>query len=276
MEMKRYDPMNDVLCKFILGREERKHITIDFINSMLDRDKEHEVVDITFRNVEMVPLAADTKLTRLDIFCILSTGERLDCEIQIVNHRNMGQRTLYYWSQMYLMSLKQGKDYKSLSPSITINLLRYSFLPQEEPHAMYGIYNPANMHRLTGDMELHFFEIPKFRKKPLREMTRAERWLAYFASQLDEQEVEAMEATAIKDAFSAADLFMQDEEQRLAYVNREMAIMDYQSDMNAYREEGRKEGKADLVRNLLTVGTPMEYIRKASGWTDEAILALKN
>ncbi len=186
----------------------------------------------------------------------------------------MGQRSLYYWAQMYLMSLRQGQDYKALTPSITINLLRYSFLPQEEPHAMYGVYNPANLHRLTEDMELHFYEIPKFRKKPIGEMTRADRWLAYFASQLDEQEVETM--GAIKDAFSAADLFMQDEEQRLAYVNREMAIMDYQSDMKSYREEGKEEGKEDLIRNLLTVGTPIEYIRKATGWTEEAILALKN
>ena len=280
MAVERYNPMNDVLFKFIFGKEERKHITIDFINSMLDRDKAHEVVDITFRNVEMIPLAAEVKLTRLDVFCVLSTGEKADLEIQVVNHRNMGQRSLYYWAQMYLLSLKQGQDYKALTPAITINLLRYSFLPQEEPHAMYGIYNPANMHRLTGDMELHFFEIPKFRKKPIGEMSRTERWLAYFASQLDEQEAEAMEATAIKDAFSAADLFMQNEEQRLAYVNREMAIMDYQSDMKSYREEGRKEGKEegkeDLIRNLLTVGTPIEYIRKATGWTEEAILALKN
>ena len=91
---------------------------------------------------------------------------------------------------------------------------------------------------------------------------------------LGTEEAEAMEATAIKDAFSAADLFMQDEEQRLAYVNREMAIMDYQSDMKSYRDEGREEGKEELIRNLLTVGTPIEYIRKASGWTEEAILAV--
>ena len=267
--------MNDVLFKFIFGKEERKHITIDFINSMLDRDKEHEVVDITFKNVEIVPLAAEIKLTRLDVFCVLSTGERVDIEIQVVNHKNMGQRSLYYWAQMYLLFLKQGDDYKKLAPAITINLLQYSFLPQEDPHAMYGIYNPANMHRLTDDMELHFFEIPKFRKKPISEMTRAERWLAYFASQLDKQEAEEMEATAIKDAFNAADIFMQNEEQRLAYVNREMAIMDYQSDMNASREEGRAEGTADAVRRLYLNGEiSSDTIMKTFGWSKEQVEAL--
>ncbi len=275
MATEHYNPMNDVLFKFIFGKEEHKHITIDFINSMLERDPAHEVVDLTFKNVEMIPLMGEAKLTRLDVFCTLSSGEKADLEVQVVNHKNMGQGSLYYWAQMYLMSLRKGQDYKSLTPSITINLLRYSFLPQEEPHAMYGVYNPANLHRLTEDMELHFYEIPKFRKKPIGEMTRADRWLAYFASQLDEQEAETMEATAIKDAFNAADLFMQDEEQRLAYVNREMAIMDYQSDMNACREEGANEATINIVKNMLAMGVSPDIIQKATGMKESAILEMQ-
>ncbi|MBO6304718.1 MAG: Rpn family recombination-promoting nuclease/putative transposase [Selenomonadaceae bacterium] len=197
MEIERYNPMNDVLFKFVFGKEERKYITIDLINSMLDRKEENKVVDITFKNVEMIPLEIEGKLTRLDIFCILSTGENLDIEIQVINQQNMGRRTLYYWAQMYLLSLKRGEDYIKLIPTITINLLNYSFLPQEEPHAMYGIYNTANGHRLTQDLELHFFEIPKFKKKPLSKMTKAEKWLAYFASQTDKEEADKMGEVAI-------------------------------------------------------------------------------
>ena len=112
--------------------------------------------------------------------------------------------------------------------------------------------------------------------------------LMYNANQLDEQEVEAMEATAIKDAFSAANLFMQDEDQRLAYVNREMAIMDYQSDMNACREEGRREGwqkgrqegasKAalDIAQNMLSLGMSPDIIHKATGIEKTAILKMQS
>ena len=32
---KKYNPMNDVLFKFIFGKEERKHVTIDFLNAVL-------------------------------------------------------------------------------------------------------------------------------------------------------------------------------------------------------------------------------------------------
>ena len=41
---------------------------------------------------------------------------------------------------------------------------------------------------LTDGMELHFLEVPKYQKKSNREMTKMERWLAYFANQLTREE----------------------------------------------------------------------------------------
>ncbi len=57
-------------------------------------------------------------------------------------------------------------------------------------HSMYSIYNIDTKRRLNNDMELHFLEVPKFTKKPVKEMTRMERWLAYFSNKLDEKEME--------------------------------------------------------------------------------------
>ena len=246
-----YNPMNDVLFKFIFGKEERKYITIDFINAMLNRDEKNEITDIEFKNVEMLPLEAEGKLTRLDVFCVLNGGEKLDLEIQVANQRNMGRRTLYYWAQMYLFSLKRGEDYGQLIPTITINLLNYNFLPQENPHAMYGVYNILNKHKLTNDLELHFYEIPKFKKKPVSEMTRAEKWLAYFAKKLTKEEASDMGEAAITSAFEAVNNFMLSEEQRLAYINREMSIMDYNTNIKASREEGIEKGILTSLRRMM-------------------------
>ena len=76
-------------------------------------------------------------------------------------------------------------------------------------------------------------------------MTRAEKWLSYFASQTDKEEAEKMGAVAIRYAFDAVNNFMLSEEQRLAYINREMAIMDYNTNMRGFREEGWEEGKKE-------------------------------
>ena len=91
---------------------------------------------------------------------------------------------------MYLTGILSGEDYAELRPAITINILAFNILTQAEPHAMYSIYNAKTGDRLNRDMELHFLEIPKFMHKPVREMTKMERWLAYFANKLSEQERE--------------------------------------------------------------------------------------
>ena len=244
---KKYNPMNDILFKFIFGKEERKHVTIDFLNAVLDRHGAKAIKDIQFQNSEIVPLYEDDKLTRLDIFCITEDGTQIDVEIQIVDKKNMERRTLYYWSQMYLMNLAKGGKYQNLKPSITINILRYTIFPGQPAHSMYSIYNIETGRRLNEDMELHFLEVPKFQKKPVSDMTSVERWLAYFSNKLDLKEMEelAMNEAAIQTALDAAAVFMQNKQERLNYLNREMAIMDYESDKDAWIDAGRAEGLAE-------------------------------
>ena len=136
---------------------------------------------------------------------------------------------------------------------LTINILRYNIFPGEPAHSMYSIYNMETKRRLNEDMELHFLEVPKFQKKPVSEMTSVERWLAYFSNKLDPKEMEelAMNETAIQTALDAATIFMQDKKERLNYLNREMAIFDYESDKDAWISEGITEGHTKTVINTL-------------------------
>ena len=165
--------------------------------------------------------------------------------------------------------------------SITINILRYNIFPGEPAHSMYSIYNMKTHRRLNEDMELHFLEVPKFQKKPVSEMTSVERWLAYFSNKLDAHEMEelAMNETAIQTALDATAVFMQNKKERLDYLNREMAIMDFESDKAAWieegRMEGRMEGREETIRALLANGTiPLEVIQKATGMTQEQLESL--
>ena len=248
-----YNPMNDVLFKFIFGKEERKQITIDFLNAILEQDLQHPIQDISFTQTEMSPENETDKLTRLDVTCVLDTSEQVDVEVQVVNHKDMERRTLYYWAQLYLMTLPAGKHYRDLKPSITINILKFKLLPQDNPYSMWSIYNPETGDRLNKDLTFHFLEIPKYAKKPIAEMTKMERWLAYFANQLDDKEKEelSMSDTAIKSAMQAARIFLNNTEERRRYINREMAIMDYNSDQEKARAEGRAEGLLVAIHSLM-------------------------
>ena len=92
-------------------------------------------------------------------------------------------------------------------------------------------------------------------------MTKMERWLAYFANQLDKKGKEelAMSEAAIQEAMEAARIFFNNTAERRQYINREMARMDRESMLqNALNEgvekgkekgsaEGRAEGKAEGI-----------------------------
>ena len=55
MERRNYNPMNDYLFKFVFGREERKRITLSFLNAVLGLTEENELRDITFIDREIDP-----------------------------------------------------------------------------------------------------------------------------------------------------------------------------------------------------------------------------
>ena len=250
-----YNPLNDVLFKFIFGREERKHITIDFLNAVLEGYLPNEIKDLSFSQSELIPDNTLDKLGRVDVACVLDSGEQVDIEVQVINQHNMKRRTLFYWSRMYLLSLPAGGLYQNLKPAITINLLSYNALPQEEPHSMYSIYNIKTGDRLNRNMELHFIEIPKYRNdgKKAKDMTRMEKWLNYFANKMTEQEKEelAMSDAAISNAMKAARQFLASTEERRQYLNREMTIMDYNSLMESSHQQGLEQGlKKGLEQGL--------------------------
>ena len=275
---KKYNPLNDILFKFVFGKEERKEITISFLNAALGREGKDEITDIKFRNSEFSALAENEKSTRLDIFCTTQIDEKIDVEIQINNRKNIEKRTLFYWSNMYLSGHKKGQDYNELKPSITINLLNYNNFDATEPmHSMFSVYNMSTGKRLCNDLELHFFELKKFQKKPISELSRIERWIAYFSNKLDVSELQelAMQDSKIKDALEASDRFMDDLDERLAYVNREMAMMDYKSDTEGYYRDGIAKGRAeeryDIIRNMMENGADDETINKLTKISIEEI-----
>ena len=95
---------------------------------------------------------------------------------------------------------------------------------------------------------MHFLEIPKFLragKKAIMDLTKLERWLSYFANRLSRQEKKelTMLDPAISDAYDAARIFFQNEEEHMNYIKREIDLMDYRADIQDAEERGEKRGE---------------------------------
>ncbi len=83
----------------------------------------------------------------------------------------------------------------------------------------------------------------------------------------------AMNNTAIQTAMDAASIFMQNSTERLAYLNREMAILDYESDKAAWMEEGRNAGRVEGRAEGRTEGRTEG---KAEGRAEERAAGIKS
>ena len=133
------------------------------------------------------------------------------------------------------------------------------------------------MKRLNRDMELHFIELKKFLRaagnKPASELTKMERWMGYFAKRTKKKRKElAMCDDSISMAYEAAEAFFSSREERMNYINSEMAGVDYRSGMQDAEDRGIKIGEKRLLKlmQILTAQNRNDEIARAM--TDDAYL----
>ena len=72
----------------------------------------------------------------------------------------------------------------------------------------------------------------------------------------------------IKELDEAVQKVKESKEWRLSYMTYELALMERE-------ERGREEERFELIKNLLTADTPLKYIIKATGWSEEKLLEFK-
>ena len=88
-----------------------------------------------------------------------------------------------------------------------------------------------------------------------------------------------MSDTAINNAMDAARTFLSNDDDRLKYLNRQMAIMDYNSAIRGAREDGEARGEARGEHNamkkvtlgLLRRGIPLGIIADSTQLSPEEV-----
>ena len=111
-------------------------------------------------------------------------------------------------------------------------------------------------------------EMPKFQRLENKDIVnnKMHRWLAFFDSNISDatlREVIKID-TAINQAQKKIEYISYNEEDYRQIILREQALMDYHSDMNAYKIEGKIEGKQEEKNDMISA-------MRRSGMTNEAI-----
>ena len=276
---------NDYIFKKIFAKKGNESILKDLL---------HSILQIKIKSLEVM---ADTNLERelesnklgiLDIKARIDNETIVNIEIQIINRYNMIERTLFYWSGLYYNVLQKGEDYKEIKKVIAINILDYNEFEEGPYHEIAKLRREYLYKILTDKIEIHFIQIPKFKKQRKDMKTKLDMWMD-FISQIDEKEVKnAMSKNKeIKKAQEEYEYLTGDEaERRIAFL-REKAIRDENSIFDAGKdigfkdgiEKGIKQGKEkeqkEIVKSMLKEKIPIETIMKITKLSKEKIEKIK-
>ena len=282
--MKRLNPLNDYLFGKYLGEEGDEEQLLSFLNAVLKRTrKQVTLVKILENRVITADILGD-KTVILDIRAIANDGIRINIEVQVRNAGKMDRRSLFYWSREYAKGIESGKTYDQLPNVITINIVDYEFLPIDDFHASFHLWEDQNKDfMLTDALEIHFIDMVKFRKLKDKNIKgdSLHRWLTFFDKNTPAdvlEEVISMEAAILK-AHEKMSFLSSDPDTLRLYEMREMGAMDYASGVEHARNEGWHEGRHegrheamnDIAKKLLELNTPITTISFSTGLDEMAI-----
>ena len=237
---------NDYIFKKIFAKKGNESILKDLLNSILQ---------IKIKSIEVIADAnlerqlESNKLGILDLKAKVDEETIVNIEIQIINRYNMIERTLFYWSGLYYNVLQKGVDYKEIKKVIAINILDYNEFEEGPYHEIARLRREYLYKILTDKIEIHFIQIPKFKKQRKDMKTKLDMWMD-FISQIDEKEVKnAMSKNKeIKKAQEEYEYLTGDEEERRIAFLREKAIRDENSIFDAGKDIGFKRGEEHGIK----------------------------
>lgn len=282
MEKIKVNMLNDVFFKSLLCDDRHKELTLNFLNSILNRTGNEAFYDIEFLDKEIDPIIEAGKVSILDIRAKMNDDTYVNVEVQIAKPVDMKKRAMFYWSKLYSYQIGKGEDYSLLKDVISINLLNFIlFKEHKRCQSSCHITDDFDKNTVIKDFEMHFIELPKFKISDIKRLKKSEKWFALFSNRCTDEELEeiAMSEPSIKKALEYQDYFMHDEKLRYKYELQEKAIRDYNSSMRASKQEGIQEGiqseRKTIAINLLKANMSIDFISQNTGLSEQEILHLQ-
>lgn len=263
----------DMVIKYLLGTEDSKEELKDFINAVLEDSGFEPVEVLEIKNPFSFKEFEDDKLVVLDIKVEDDNGRIFDIEIQVLGNHKYVNRSLYYWSKVYNAQIESGDRYSLLKPVECINIINFNLFEEiDKFHTCFLMKEKDEPDKiLTDHIMLHFIELPKLEGDFMQ--NRLQEWTQYFRNEGKENKI--MQTLLEKPVFSNLNKkfkqFTSDERARDIYEGRMKRISDEKTNIEVAREEGLKEA----AKNLLKLGSDINFIHKATGLSVQEIEKLK-
>jgi len=273
---------NDIVFKYVFGHEKNERILRALLNALLGLEGGMRIVGLSFLNPANLKEYLEDKHSFLDVKAQDSNGKRYNIEMQVRAESSYIKRVIYYHDRLFTEQLKEGDPFRNLEKTLTISILNFVLLEHEnELHNTYRYGNIITGSELTDIKELHFVELPKFRKeKPRQLMTRFEKWLYILKygekytsnphnlpETLKAEEEIVMAIRKMREA-------TKDDMVRALMESRQMTLHIEAERIYEAEQRGKIEGRLEVARKMKDNGTDTETIMKLTDLSCEEIEAL--
>ena len=241
------NPFTDVGFKRIFGQEINKDLLIDFLNALLEGER--QVKDITFLDKEQLPVFEDDRKLIYDVYCTDENGEQFIVEMQNQSHLNFRSRTVYYLSQAVARQGEKGSKWMyDLKAVYGVFFLNFP-MPGTKAHKLRTdiVLSDRDTHELFSDkMRYIFIELPSFAKEEEECANDFERWI-YVLKNMDT--LKRMPFRARKSVFEKLEevvtLSSLTRAEREKYDESLKTYRDRLAELAFAQQEGREKGRAE-------------------------------
>ena len=278
----------DYAFKRVFGKNGNESILKDLLESILNI----EIKSITIQNPEIPKNMKDGKIGVLDVRAELNGDEITEVEMQVQDQHNIDKRSPTYLTKIYSDQLKEGEQYIEIKKVVVINILNFNYYKRNSYHSVARMMFEESKENekvdlgyvvedkyATKDLEMHFIELPKFRKKDPDMSNKLEQWLCLICNEEDKIKMAESKNEEIEKAKKELEKLAMNPEDRELYELRLKAIRDEMNIRYSGYIDGMAEGKAEektqIARKLLKENVNIEFISKVTGLSLEEIEKLK-
>ena len=175
------DPKNDYVFKRIFGHSGNEEITKNLLQSIIpDKIDKIELDSNPITEKDLL----DDKVGILDIKAKLNDGNvNCDIEMQVVDQKDIEKRILFYWSKMYIQTLRAGEDYENLKRCIVILITDYDLdkLKEIPEYVTKWKIREEKYSKLvlTNDLELYIISLEKDKNSTRNKKEELYNWLKF-------------------------------------------------------------------------------------------------
>ena len=285
--IKYLNPRNDIAFKKIFGTEKNKDILLHFLNDVIVTSEKKKIKEITLLNPMQHPEIISKKQSIVDVLCEDEDGIKYIVEMQVAKVGGFEKRAQYYAAKAYSSQAEKGDTYGHLKEVIFLAITEYIMFPKKKDYkSVHVILDEKSYERDLKDFSFTFIELPKFKKKEIKELkSYEEKWCYFFKYANEAEDIKGLLKNSdevIKKAYTELEAHNWTDEELIAYEASEKVAKDTKAREAFIKDEARKEGRDEglkegiekVARNMLSKNIDIKTISESTGLTESEVRKL--